>query len=354
MRFLWPELLWLLLLVPALVAAYFEILRRKKKAAVRYASLSLVRAALGPGQALRRHLPPALFLAAMTAAILAMARPTAVVTLPSEHVTLVLSMDVSRSMLATDVAPNRISAAQAAAKAFISELPRNVRVGITTFAGTANVVQTPTEDKELLNAAVDRFQLQRATATGAGLLVSLGLLLPEAGIDVESAMFRGYGDPVEPRGSPLPSARKDKARPKPAPVPPGSYTAGAIVLMSDGRRTSGPDPIEAARQAANLGVRVHTVGFGSNAGGDVPGFEGGWSFFARLDEPTLKEIARITGGEYFRAATAGELRKIYLELNSKLGLERQETEVSALFTAITALFTFGAAALSLAWFWRRS
>jgi len=350
MRFIWPELLWLLLAIPVLVAAYFEMLRRKKRSAVRYASLSLVRVALGPGQTLRRHLPPALFLVAMVAAIFALARPTAVVSLPSEHVTLILAMDVSRSMLATDVEPNRISAAQAAAKAFVSELPKNVRVGITTFAGTAAVVQTPTEDKELLKAAVDRFQLQRSTATGAGLLVSLGLLLPDAGIDVESAVFAPYG--AASRAAPLESARRDKSRPKPAPVPLGSYTAGSIVLMSDGRRTSGPDPLEVARQAANLGVRVHTVGFGSRAGGEVPGF-GGWSFYARLDEETLKEVARITGGEYYHAATAGELRKVYLELNSKLGLERRETEVSALFTAVAALLLLSAGLLSLVWFWRR-
>lgn len=353
MRFLWPDMLWLLLAIPLLLAAYVVALRRKKKSAIRYASLLLVRAAIGPRQTLRRHVPPALMLIALTAGILAIARPTATLTLPADHMTLILAMDVSRSMLAKDVAPNRISAAQAAVKAFVDGIPANIRVGIVSFAGSAQVVQTPTTVREELIAAVDRFQLQRATATGAGLLLSLAQLLPEAGIDVESGVFdRGFSR-QSGEASSLERTRKLKQEEKkPAiVVPPGSYTGGAIVLLSDGRRTSGPDPLKVAQMAADHGVRVYTVGFGTKDGAEIPGFEG-FSFFARLDEETLKGVATITGGEYFHAGNSNDLKKVYEKLNAKFSLERGETEVSALLTAFAALLLAGAAALSMLWFHR--
>ena len=186
MTFLWPEMLWLLLLVPALVAGYFYILKRKQRAALRYASLSILKEAMGGGQRYRRHIPPLLFLLALTAMIVAVARPAALVTLPSQHRTIILAMDVSGSMRATDVEPNRITAAQNAAKAFIRDQPSNVRIGIVSFAGTASVVQAPTQNREDLIAAIDRFQLQRATAIGSGIIVSLATIFPDAGIDVSA------------------------------------------------------------------------------------------------------------------------------------------------------------------------
>jgi Ca-activated chloride channel family protein len=350
---MWPELLWLLLLAPALVGAYLWVLRRKKKAAVRYASLMLVRDALGPGQGLRRHLPPALFLTAMVAAILAVARPSAVVVLPADYLTLIMAMDVSRSMQAADVAPNRITAMQTAAKSFIEDLPANVRMGIVSFAGTAAVVQPVTDKRDDMLAAIDRFQLQRGTATGSGLIMSLAMLFPDDGLDVETAVygngFSRYGDNPAPlaRKSDAPKAKKREFKA----VPPGSYTSGAIVLLSDGRRTTGPDPVEMAKLAAERGVRVFTVGFGTKEGANI-GFEG-WSFFAQLDEEALKAVAKATGGEYFQAGNAADLQKVYKELNSKFALERRETEVSALFSAVAALLLLCAALLSFMWFHRR-
>ncbi len=148
MTFLWPEMLWLLLVVPALVAGYFYLLRRKQQTALRYASLSMVKEAMGAGQRFRRHVPPLFFLLALIAMIVAIARPAAVITLPSQHQTIILAMDVSGSMRANDVKPNRISAAQAAAKAFVAEQPENVRIGVVSFAATASVVQTPTQNRE--------------------------------------------------------------------------------------------------------------------------------------------------------------------------------------------------------------
>jgi Ca-activated chloride channel homolog len=343
MTFLWPEMLWLLLIVPALVAVYFFLLRRKKEAALRYASLSLVKEALGAGQRFRRHIPPLLFLVALIAMITAIARPAAIVTLPSQHRTIILAMDVSGSMRATDVQPNRISAAQAAAKAFVAEQPSNVRIGVVSFAGTAAVVQPPTQNREDIYAAIDRFQLQRATAIGSGIIVSLATIFPDAGIDVSSLIYGGNAS----RGIPLDQARKTD-KPAFTPVPPGSYTSAAIILLTDGQRTTGPDSIEAARMAADRGVRIFTVGFGTKSGETI-GFEG-WSMRVRLDEETLKAIANITRGEYFYAGSATDLKKVYQSLNDRLVLEKKDMEISALFSAAAAAIAVVSVLLSLLWF----
>ncbi len=349
MDFLWSDLLWLLLLIPVLIAAYVLILRRRKKMALRYASLMLVRDAIGPGQWLRRHLPALLILLALGCALLGVARPNAVFTLPIEHQTMVLAIDVSRSMRATDVNPSRLGAAQRAVIDFVHDLPSNVRVGLVTFAGTAAIVQTPTSNREDLIAAVNRFQLQRRTATGTGLLMALSLLLPDAGIDVEAEVFdRDFSRRAG--AVPLDAATRQPRDVKP--VAPGSYTTGAIVLLSDGRRTTGPDPLVAARLAAERGVRVHTVGFGTKEGGPV-NFED-MVIYMRFDEEALKAIAGITEGEYFHAGSADDLRKIYRNLTAKLALERRETELTAFFGAAAALFAVIAAMLSLLWFHRAS
>lgn len=348
MRFLWPDMLWLLLATPLLIAGYIAILRRRKRAAIRYSSLLLVREAVR-GQRMRRHIPPALFLLAMIAAVVAMARPTATLNLPSQYMTVAMAMDVSRSMMATDVEPSRIVAAQAAARAFIEELPRNIRLGIVSFAGTAAVVQTPTDNKADMLAAIDRFQLQRATATGSGLILSLAMLFPEEGIDIDSVI----ASQARARGAPGGAAPIDKPRKeekKIIPVAPGSYSSGVIVLLSDGRRTTGPDPIEVAKMAADRGVRVFTVGFGTLQGTTIQ--SDNYSFYVRLDEETLKSIAKITHAEYFHAGTAADLRKVYESLSAKFAMERKETEISALFSGAAALLALLAALLSLLWFHR--
>lgn len=337
MIFLWPQLLWLLLLLPILVAAYVALLRRRKKFALRYASLDLVREAMGKGPGLRRHVPPLIFLLSLALLIVAIARPAATVTLPSQHETVILAMDVSGSMRANDVEPNRLAAAQAAAKAFVAEQPRNVQIGVVAFAGTATLAQAPTRNREDIVAAIERFQLQRATAIGSAILVSLATLFPDAGIDVSD--FTASGE-----------ARKKKpgAPPAPKPVPPGSYQSAVIILLTDGQRTTGPDSVEAARMAADRGVRVFTVGVGTREGSTV-GFEG-WSMHVSLDEDTLKTIADVTRGEYFYAGNAPDLKKVYQMLNSKLVLEKKKTEITALFAAAAGLLAVVAGLLSILWF----
>ncbi len=343
MNFLWPEAVWLLLALPLLVLLYVLLLRRRKKFAVRFASLGIVKDALGAGQRWRRHVPPLLFLAALTAMIVAIARPTATVTLPSQQETIILAMDVSGSMRAKDVEPTRLIAAQNAARAFVAELPAKTRIGVVSFAATASVVQSPTHSREDVIAAIDRFQLQRGTATGSAIIVSLATLFPDAGIDVSTAI---YGQDSH-RGRPLDSP-KTAEPPEVKPVPPGSYTSAAIILLTDGQRTTGPDPLKAARLAADRGVRVYTVGVGT-VEGEVIGFEG-WSFRARLDEDTLKSVASMTHGEYFHAGTALDLKKVYETLNARLVFEKRQTEVTALFAAAAAVLSLLAAGLSMLWF----
>ena len=350
MVFLWPTLLWLLLAVPLLVALYAWLLHRRKQQALNYPSLGLVRAALGPGQRLRRHIPPALFLLALVALLLAAARPLAVITLPSEQQTIMLAMDVSGSMRAADVEPDRITAAQNAAKAFIAELPRHVRVGIVAFAGSAQVTQLPTVNREDLTTAIDSFQLQRGTATGNGIVMSLATLFPDAGIDM-AALGNNNGNARNGARSLSKPAPDAADAPKEfTPVPPGSYTSAAIIMLTDGQRTTGVDPLEAAKLAADRGVRVYTVGIGT-VDGETIGFEG-WSMRVKLDEETLKSIATRTQGEYFYAGTAADLKKVYETLSTRLTVEKKETEISGLFALLGAVLALLSAGLSLLWFHR--
>lgn len=342
MKFLWPEWLWLAAILPVLVALYILMLRRRQKRALRYASLSIVNEALGRGHKLRRHVPPALMLAALAALIVATARPTATVTLPSERKTIILAMDVSGSMRAADVQPTRIEAAQAAAKAFIHDAPANMRIGIVEFAGTASVVQPATLSRDDLDAAIDRFELQRATAVGSGILVSLKMLFPD--IEYNLNTYNPRGDPR--RGAALGESRPDAVPPKP--VAPGSYGSAAIILLTDGQTTTGPDPREAAKMAAERGVRVFTVGVGTT-NGEIIGSEG-WSMRVRLDEDTLKTISGLTRGEYYKASSAEDLQRVYQGMNARMVLQRKETEITALFAAAAAVFAVAAAGLSLAWF----
>ena len=345
--FLWPQFLWLLLALPLLVLLYVWLLRRRKRTALRYANLSIVREALGKGPGWRRHVPPVLMLLSLAAMLLAAARPMASITLPSTQQTIILAMDVSGSMRAEDVQPNRLVASQNAAKAFLAELPRHVKVGIVAFAGSAQVVQPVTLSREDLVTAIDKFQLQRATAIGSAIVVSLSELFPEQRISLTDMTYNRNTDPFAPRGRSLDQPRNNEEKAF-QPVEPGSYGSAAIILLTDGQRTTGVDTAEAAKMAADRGVRVYTVGVGT-VEGEVIGFEG-WSMRVRLDEDTLKDVARTTRAEYFYAGTAENLKQIYQSLSSRLTVEKKETELSGLLALVAAGLAIVAAALSLAWF----
>ena len=333
MNFVWPELLWSLAALPLLVLLYWWLLNRRKKVTIKFANLALVKQVAGKGPGWRRHVPPVLMLLALATLLVAASRPRAVVTLPLQQETIILAMDVSGSMRATDVQPNRLVAAQEAAKAFLKDLPNSVRVGVVSFAGTAAVVQPPTLNREDIVAAIDRFQLQRGTAIGSGIVLSLATIFPEAGIDL-SQITGARNMPIGPG---------DKAPKEFTPVAPGSFSSAAIVLLTDGQRTTGPDPMDAAKM-------VYSVGIGTKEGETI-GFEG-WSMRVRLDEETLKGVSNLTRAEYFYAGTADDLKKVYQSLSSRLVVEKKETEITALFAAAAALIVLVSAALSVWWFGR--
>ncbi|HPU51670.1 MAG TPA: VWA domain-containing protein [Burkholderiaceae bacterium] len=365
MSFLWPEALWLLLVAPLLVLAYRGLLRRRQARAIRFGSLGLVRQAMGQGRSWRRHVPPLLFLAGVLLAIVSLSRPSAVLSLPSLDKTVILAIDVSGSMRAKDVPPDRITAAQTAARQFIDQLPPTTKVGIVTFAASAAVVQPPTVERDDIAAAIERFKLQRGTATGSAILVSLQLLFPDLEFDLQSNNPRklpsggsgagksggeNRGDGRAPGKADAAKEGKASAKAPDKPAQPGSFTSAAIILVTDGQRNIGPDAVESAKMAAERGVRVFTVGIGTPAG-EVLSTQG-WSMRVKLDEDTLNKIADITLAKYFPAATPAELKSAYDSLNSRIVLEKRELEVTSLFTAAAALLLLLAGGLSMFWFGR--
>lgn len=335
--FQWPMMLWLMALLPLLALFYFQLQARQQKFARRYANLAVVGTPTAKMSALRRHAPALLLLLGLSALILAIARPQAVIMLPTRVDSIILAMDVSGSMRATDVKPNRLAAAKTAAKTFIASQPSQVKIGVVSIASTAALVQSPTDKREEVLEAIDRFQLQKGTALGSGIVIALSTLLPQSGIDVDQVIFGRSSS----RGWPA-SAPVEKWKP----VPPGSDNTMAIVLISDGVSNFGPELAEAAKLAAERGVRVYTVGIGT-AAGDTLSIEG-WSVKVRLDEEALKKVAAMTQGEYFQATNAGELKKIYQQLSARLTLGKGRlTEVTALVAALGALLAMFAAMFSL-------
>jgi Ca-activated chloride channel family protein len=343
MFFLWPESLWLLPALALLPAAYLWLLSRPGKAALRYSNVGMVRAA-ATGRQWRRHLPPALFLLACSGLLIAAARPVARVPLPWARTSIILAMDVSLSMRVSDVKPTRLEAAQAAAKLFLRELPKEIEVGLVTFAGSSQVTQRATLDRASVVAAIDGFQMQMGTAVGNAIVLCLAELFPDQGIDLGDMSFGS-----KPQGRSL----DDKAKPPPkpfTPVAPGSYDSAAIILLSDGRRTTGVDTLAAAQMAAERGVRIYVVGLGT-VDGDASTPDG-MAIYMKLDEPTLREVARMTGGEYHHAGTAEMLRSVYEKLGSRVQVLTRETELAGVLALVSGLIALTAATLSLLWFGR--
>jgi Ca-activated chloride channel family protein len=339
MSFLWPQYLWTLLALPALPAAYLWLLRRRRKEAVRYSSVVVARAAAG--RSWKRHLPPALLLLALAVLAFAAARPAARIPLPWARTSILLAMDVSLSMRVDDVKPTRLAAAQEAAKGFLRDLPKHVEVGLVTFAGSSQVAQRATLDREALVTAIDGFQMQVGTAIGNAIVLCLSELFPDQGIDVGELTFgRQRGRSLD---------EKDKAPPREIkPVAPGSYAPAAIILLSDGRRTTGIDTLEAAKMAADRGVRIFVIGLGTVDGVASESLP----IYMQLDEPTLKEVARMTGGEYHHAGTAESLRDVYAQLGSHVEVSTRETELTGLLALVAALLMATAGVLSVVWFRR--
>jgi Ca-activated chloride channel family protein len=347
MNFLWPLNLWWLLVLPLLPALYLWLLRRGARPALRLSSLGVARAAAG--RAWRRHVPPALMWLALSLLLLALARPTMPLTLPWAKSTILLAMDISRSMRVADVKPSRMVAAQEAAKAFLGEVPKHIEVGLVTFAGTAQVAQQATLDRPALVGAIDAIQMQFGTAIGNAIVLCLAELFPDHGLDLGEMTFGARGHKA--RSLDEKAEHRSKAPPTPfTPVAPGSYGAAAIILLSDGRRTMGVDTLQAAKMAADRGVRIYVVGLGTPDGHAAMGE--GMAIYLQLDEPTLRQVAQMTGGEYHHAATAEALRSVYQNLGSRLQLSQRDTELTALLAAAAAVLVAAGAALSVGWFGR--
>jgi Ca-activated chloride channel family protein len=341
MSFKWPEVLIALVLVPLLAAAYVWMQRRRRRYAVRYASLALVRDAVGRGPGIRRHIPAAVYLLAVTAMIVALARPQAPVTIPQQTGTVVLSIDVSGSMQATDVKPSRMEATKEAARRFVNQQPKGVKIGVVSFSDWGALVQPPSRDKDAILQAIDRLRPQRGTNIGGGLQVALDAIYEGADL---------------PRPTLTPSAadpfgRGPGAAPTPAPAPPTDnkkVPAASIVLVSDGESNVGPPPLEVAQEAAKAGIKVFTVGIGTKEGSVL--HIQGRSVFTRLDEDTLKGIAQQTGGTYFSAQNEAELTHVYDQLARERQLEKQQTEVTFAVTAGALALSLVGGFLSLLWF----
>lgn len=335
MSFIWPEMLLVLLVVPVLIVAYIFVQRRRQKYTVRYASLSLVKEALGRGPGIRRHIPPILFLIGITVLIAALSRPQAAIITPSLQGTVILTFDVSGSMQADDVKPSRLEAAKAAARDFVDKQPTSVRVGIVAFSDNSAIVQAPTNDRSAVLAAINRMTPQRGTAIGRGILTSIDAIIEDPTKPLPTPYV---GDPLN---APPPT-------PTPTPVPHGTFAPGIVVLLSDGESNVGPAPLTVIDQAVNRGVRVYTVGLGSPEG--VVLHIQGRAIRVRLDETTLKKIADDTRADYFQASNESDLKSIYNNLSTSLVFETKQMELTAYVTAASAIFFLMAGALSLMWF----
>jgi len=348
MSLLWPGFLALLIFLPLAVAVYIFLLKRRRRFAVRYSSLSLVREAASKQSWLRKHLPFLLFLLALSSLVLALARPVSTVIIPTNRATIILAVDVSRSMCSNDIPPNRLEAAKDAALEFVRNQVTGRQIGVVAFAGFAELIQPPTTEVASLERAISSLVPARRTAIGSAILRSLDAI---AEIDDRVA----------------PSDVSDSGGVVQAP-PEGEYVPHIIVLLTDGASNAGPYPLIAAEQAVERGVRVYTIGYGTTNGNSVMDcgdfqsqdpfggfglggqFGGGGGGFRRdIDEVTLKQIADLTGGTYYAATSAGELRDVFLNLPTYVVTTRETIEISAFFTAIAAMLIIAALILSFLW-----
>jgi Ca-activated chloride channel family protein len=343
MTFRWQYALWLLVLLPALACAYVRSVRRSREA-LRGAGVKLESEARTRRDRILSHMPACLFLTGIAALLLSVARPVLVMTAPSDEGTVILLMDVSLSMAASDVPPTRLQAARAAAVEFVKQQPSGVRIGVVAFGGHADLVQQPTTDRDAVLSALDHLELQRFTAIGNGLMGALLTLVPTIDIG-EFDIFGAGHTPFPEQRVPLKPVRASTRAGTKA-VAPGSRLSTAIILISDGRGTMGVPPDYAAKLAAELGIRVYTIGVGTLYGG-VANIDGWPPIHADFDEDLLKEIASVTHGDYFLARTADKVSRIYQKLGRRVVLKKAEYEITAVLTMIGVLLMLGAAALSL-------
>ncbi len=320
-----------LLLIPLFVLVYMRMQRRRRQLIANYGKLGFVQG--GRGQGIRRHIPPLLFLLSLTILVFALARPQTVVSLPRIQGTVILTFDVSGSMAADDLKPTRMDAAKTAAKDFVQRQPPTVQIGVVAFTDSGFAAQPPTSDQEAILAAINRLTPQRGTSVAHGIQASLNTI-----------------DATNKPGPLLYSNLTPTATPSPTPVPQGTYTSAVIVLLSDGENNESPDPIAAAKAAADRGIRINTVGIGSAAGTNL--HINGFTVHTQLDEATLQQIAQITGGTYYNAQNELDLRSIYDNLNPQLVVKPEKLEVTSIFAGVSILMLLIGGLFSVLWFGR--
>ncbi len=326
MSFIWPWVLVSLLLLPACVYVYARLQRKRSRDAESLGALGAV-GEDGPVLAgRRRHVAPVVFLVAVALLAVATARPQLTLPLPRQEGTVMLALDVSSSMAADDVEPTRIEVAKLAARTLIERRPDHARVGVVAFGEGGLVVQPPTDDRLALDATIDRLEPQSATSLGRGVLTALNTVAPESDFGPEAPN------------------RTDGTAPRSA------FAPAVIVLLTDGENTDPPDPLEVAQMAADRGVRVHTVGLGTEEGATIE--VEGFNLFTQLNEPVLEEIALVTEGVYFRAEDIENMAAVYDQLETEFVVESREVEVTSAFAGVGALLLLAGGALSLFWFGR--
>lgn len=336
MSFIWPFMLRALLLVPLFVWLYLRIQRRRREFAARYGGLGLVPETAGRQPGRRRHVPPALFLLGLTVLLLSLARPQSIISLPQMEGTIILAFDVSGSMAADDLAPSRMEAAKIAARAFVTDQPASLQIGVVAFSDSGFSVQSPTNDQAAILASINRLTPQRGTSLANGILASLKTIAASmADLNPPRRFYTNL--------TPVPTAT-------PTPVPAGTHTPAVIILLTDGENNLRPDPLAAAQLAAERGVRIYTVGIGSAAGTTI--HVEGFTVHTQLDEELLQQIAQITDGAYYSAANAQDLETIYQNLNPQLVIEPEKTEVTSLFAGAGILILLLGGSYSLLWFSR--
>ena len=352
MNFLAPEMLLGLLLVPIAIGFYLWAQRRRSKYAVRFTNLDLLANLATKRPAWRRHLPPVLYLAAIAALLIGLARPTMVVPVPREDATVVLAMDVSGSMRATDVSPTRLDAAKASALSFIDQLPENVRVGIVSFASEPQTLVSPTADRAQLKAAIDGLTARDGTAMGDALMQVL---------DIAEKIQADAPEAPDATAAPRTSAPAASAAPGSSAAPklptdqPSNQPLVAAILLSDGANSVGKaQPLEAAQRAKTLGVPIYTIALGTPNGSVTVQDQFGQS--QTLDVPpdtaTLKQIASNTGATAFDAPTAKDLASVYDNLQSRIGYTEERQEVTFALVAAGLLLVVLGAGMSAVWFGR--
>jgi Ca-activated chloride channel family protein len=332
MSFIWPTLLLTLIFVPILVLLYLWLQGRRRRFAARYGSLGLVHDAMGSGIGFRRHVPAMIFLTGIAILLFSLARPQATVSVPKIEGTIMLTFDVSGSMAADDLKPTRMEAAKAAARQFVEQQPSGISIGVVVFSDGGISVQRPTDSREETLATIERLVPRRGTSIGNGILVALNTIAVEAG---DPPILNTSDLSQDPAVTPVES-------------PQGWYPSAIIVLFTDGENNQEPDPATAAEVAADLGVRVYTVGVGTTAGAPIE--VEGMTVHTMLDERTLQFIAAETGGEYYNAGNEEDLRQIYNDIEPQLSIKPEEMEMTSILAGLGMVIFLVGGMLSLLWF----